>query len=294
MARLRRGSAFAVYLSGPRDRRRSCAVQVFLPWAKILAEAEFTSAEHFNFSRNPKKEGHDGCRVLLFWSGQRGSNSLPGIPRMAGRHSQAPCLTSDPIAPSARGGGSEFAPIISGPKGRRRSCAVQVFLPWAKILAEAEFTSAEHFNFSRNPKKEGHDGCRVLLFWSGQRGSNSLPGIPRMAGRHSQAPCLTSDPIAPSARGGGSEFASCAKNRTSEIGCPVSLWSGQRGSNSLPPPWQGGALPDELCPRNKGYSTRETPACQDSSVRFSVFSSAESPASPPITNSISPTGPCAG
>ena len=26
------------------------------------------------------------------------------------------------------------------------------------------------------------------------------------------------------------------------------LWSGQRGSNSLPPPWQGGALPDELCP----------------------------------------------
>ena len=29
-------------------------------------------------------------------------------------------------------------------------------------------------------------------------------------------------------------------------------WSGQRGSNSLPPPWQGGALPDELCPRKQG------------------------------------------
>ena len=27
------------------------------------------------------------------------------------------------------------------------------------------------------------------------------------------------------------------------------IWSGQRGSNSLPPPWQGGALPDELCPQ---------------------------------------------
>ena len=27
------------------------------------------------------------------------------------------------------------------------------------------------------------------------------------------------------------------------------LWSGQRGSNSLPPPWQGGALPDELNPQ---------------------------------------------
>ena len=27
-------------------------------------------------------------------------------------------------------------------------------------------------------------------------------------------------------------------------------WSGLRGSNSLPPPWQGGALPDELNPQN--------------------------------------------
>ncbi len=26
------------------------------------------------------------------------------------------------------------------------------------------------------------------------------------------------------------------------------FWSGQRDSNSLPPPWQGGALPNELCP----------------------------------------------
>ena len=28
------------------------------------------------------------------------------------------------------------------------------------------------------------------------------------------------------------------------------IWSGRRGSNSLPPPWQGGALPDELRPAN--------------------------------------------
>ena len=28
------------------------------------------------------------------------------------------------------------------------------------------------------------------------------------------------------------------------------FWSGLRGSNSLPPPWQGGALPDELNPHN--------------------------------------------
>ena len=29
---------------------------------------------------------------------------------------------------------------------------------------------------------------------------------------------------------------------------PGTAWSGQRDSNSLPPPWQGGALPNELCP----------------------------------------------
>ena len=30
---------------------------------------------------------------------------------------------------------------------------------------------------------------------------------------------------------------------------PTFFWSGLRGSNSLPPPWQGGALPDELNPQ---------------------------------------------
>ena len=29
-------------------------------------------------------------------------------------------------------------------------------------------------------------------------------------------------------------------------------WSGQRGSNPRPPPWQGGALPTEPCPRSGG------------------------------------------
>ena len=34
-----------------------------------------------------------------------------------------------------------------------------------------------------------------------------------------------------------------------KIGCFFKHpWSGLRGSNSLPPPWQGGALPDELHP----------------------------------------------
>ena len=34
--------------------------------------------------------------------------------------------------------------------------------------------------------------------------------------------------------------------------CRRKNWSGRRGSNSLPPPWQGGALPDELRPHMRG------------------------------------------
>ena len=34
----------------------------------------------------------------------------------------------------------------------------------------------------------------------------------------------------------------------SEYSEKLNCWSGLRGSNSLPPPWQGGALPDELNP----------------------------------------------
>ena len=36
--------------------------------------------------------------------------------------------------------------------------------------------------------------------------------------------------------------------RFAPFGANRFLWSGLRGSNSLPPPWQGGALPDELRP----------------------------------------------
>ena len=40
------------------------------------------------------------------------------------------------------------------------------------------------------------------------------------------------------------------------------VWSGRRGSNSLPPPWQGGALPDELRPRNSIYYKTQSAVCQ--------------------------------
>ena len=54
-----------------------------------------------------------------------------------------------------------------------------------------------------------------------------------------------------------SQIQNCVLNLL-DRGCPVRYmnfcsaeqkkWSGRRGSNSLPPPWQGGALPDELRP----------------------------------------------
>ena len=34
------------------------------------------------------------------------------------------------------------------------------------------------------------------------------------------------------------------------------IWSGKRGSNSQPPPWQGGALPIELFPHMKDVRTK--------------------------------------
>ncbi len=50
------------------------------------------------------------------------------------------------------------------------------------------------------------------------------------------------------------------------------IWSGQRGSNSLPPPWQGGALPDELCPRQQIGLYHNLPSCQEQFSRFQVSS----------------------
>ena len=35
---------------------------------------------------------------------------------------------------------------------------------------------------------------------------------------------------------------------TNFLAAELLRWSGLRGSNPLPPPWQGGALPDELNP----------------------------------------------
>ncbi len=54
--------------------------------------------------------------------------------------------------------------------------------------------------------------------------------------------------------GHGAEYIKLDKLRTLKVFSV--LWSGLRGSNSLPPPWQGGALPDELNPQTDGASGR--------------------------------------
>ena len=68
---------------------------------------------------------------------------------------------------------------------------------------------------------------------------------------HSWEPCRTSGFDALRA-GRGSEFkpARCQIPKRNTIRRDgVSFWSGRRGSNSLPRPWQGRALPDELRPQ---------------------------------------------
>ena len=45
--------------------------------------------------------------------------------------------------------------------------------------------------------------------------------------------------------GYGAGYEICGRGGVRKSFC----WSGLRGSNSLPPPWQGGALPDELKPQ---------------------------------------------
>ncbi len=57
--------------------------------------------------------------------------------------------------------------------------------------------------------------------------------------------------------GGGTEFfVSLYKNTAPFL--DAAFWSGRRGSNSLPPPWQGGALPNELNPQNGAFGRNRT------------------------------------
>ena len=58
----------------------------------------------------------------------------------------------------------------------------------------------------------------------------------------------------PSALGGGSGSTAPGGRIPAVDLCSDKKWSGRRGSNPLPPPWQGGALPDELRPHMTAQS----------------------------------------
>ena len=88
-----------------------------------------------------------------------------------------------------------------------------------------------------------------VSFWSGRRGSTRYrhPTNGR-AIRRSPAGPLDLTRCAPVEAASSSLPAAFQKENTI-LTDGVSFWSGRRGSNSLPRPWQGRALPDELRPQ---------------------------------------------
>ena len=70
---------------------------------------------------------------------------------------------------------------------------------------------------------------------------------------------------------------SAAPKRNTILSDGVSFWSGRRGSNSLPRPWQGRALPDELRPQTAPLLQRLWCLRPGSNRRHADFQSAALP-----------------
>ena len=71
----------------------------------------------------------------------------------------------------------------------------------------------------------------------------------RTGGKGFAGPCLTTWPL--------------RHMKKADSHRPGNAWSGLRGSNPRPPPWQGGALPTALSPRSAGNTIREArPTCK--------------------------------
>ena len=109
---------------------------------------------------------------------------------------------------------------------------------------------------------------------------------------HSQEPCLTSRFDALRA-GRGSVFkpARLIPKRNTILSDGVSFWSGRRGSNSLPRPWQGRALPDELRPQTQGELYRTFRGLSTLHFRFARKNQDQGPKAL-ATPSISPPRRC--
>ena len=68
---------------------------------------------------------------------------------------------------------------------------------------------------------------------------------------HSREPCLTSYDFTRCAQAEAASSQGCLQKKKAPSSQMVLFWSGRRGSNSLPRPWQGRALPDELRPQTQ-------------------------------------------
>ena len=155
----------------------------------------------------------------LLRGAKRRGNPFPARHRRADGTSGTPSPT-ERFAALRAGRGSEFHPARGIPK--RKTTQRVVFL-----------------YFSRSAQQN-------------RRGSNSLPGIPRMAepfaGALPSPLDLTRFALVEAA---SSILPAAFQKNTTTQRVVVFFWSGRRGSNSLPRPWQGRALPDELRPQTQ-------------------------------------------
>ena len=109
----------------------------------------------------------------------------------------------------------------------------------------------------RRPRKRSGRGWGVAGWITGARRSLlrcnkqtiSLVGLRRHLLRGSLNCPLQSSAL----RGFVAPRSRCDKKIGHPFGCPIFLWSGLRGSNPPPSPWQGDALPNELNPHIRQF-----------------------------------------
>ena len=185
-----------------------------------------------------KKDAHVG--VFLFWSGRRGSTRY--------RHpTNGRAIRRSPAGPLDS---TRFAPVE----------AASSSLPAAFQKENTILTDGVSFC----------DYPQVLLFApshiarKGECEGETFAGSPtRVQSPARRRPLLRSKSAAP-------------KKKDTHVGVFL-FWSGRRGSNSLPRPWQGRALPDELRPQTAPLLQRLWCLRPGSNRRHADFQSAALP-----------------